>query len=177
MTVAEDTLFRRHYDRSQRAKLAPRGSYRMIDYLRNRLVDRSLDIRTLKVDGKPTQCIVRWVHPRLALGKMAEGVFGMDKIPVVALKGLRDDGTPREVTYRDCDKLILFTREVTRMQQEAAEKQWEQDEKDAKRPEEDFKAEVLLNANPKFYYSIANENRRRILSGEVQGYGNSGEGE
>jgi hypothetical protein len=174
MTPQLDDLFQRHYTRARRAKIARRAPWHMVEYLRYKLVDDRLDIRELKVDGKPFMCIIRWVHPIKALGRVAVGVMGLDYIPVIVKKIARDDGLPREVTYRDIDEMILLTHELTRMAIEAQQRKDEADEREVNQMERDYKDEVLLNASPKFYQSIANENARRIESGEVQGYGTSG---
>lgn len=174
MKLVDETLFQNHYTRAKLCKLADRGPYRMVDYLRNRLSDNNLDIRRLKVNHKPHWCVVRWSHPVHVMGKIARGVTGLDRLPAVVFHAERDDGSPRDITYRDLEMLVLITKERTRKAAEEQERQWASEEREICKVEDDFKSEVLLSANPKSYMSIASENARRIESGEVQGYGTSG---
>ena len=87
---------------------------------------------------------------------------------------MRDDGMPREVTDRDIRSFVQITREHARLQWEEAERQWAQDEKEVNTLENDYRSEVCGHNSGKVYMGLANENARRIESGEVQGYGTSG---
>lgn len=175
MTEAQDKLLQGQYTRARLMAEAPQPSFSLVKYLRHRLDDPHMDIRRRRFhDGRVYSCFIRWVPPRVALGKLGMHI-GMMRLPTI-VSVIRDErGWPREPTYRDVDNLALITHESTRMALEAAEKAHDKSEQDAKNIDQDFKREVRGHHSHKGYLAIANENRRRIASGEVEGYGWSGE--
>jgi hypothetical protein len=105
---AED-MCQRYYNLASRYKEAQQAPGEKIRFLRSRLRDDALDIRKFNEAGKPFWTIIRWVHPATVLGKLVEGpnIYGLDKIPVVVQRVMRDDGEPRELTERDLMNLAL----------------------------------------------------------------------
>lgn len=156
----DDNAIRSHYVRARLLKEAAQASRRMIAYLRHKLNDdKALDIRQRKINGKRYWCIIRWVHPKLALGALAKGVYNLLELPVIVLKIATDDDEPRDVTYRDLDHVVRIEKDLWQRQVDAFVDEFKQNEKDTKTIGREYAHEVKAAYPPKSYLAAAYMNQ------------------
>lgn len=77
-----DPIFRRYYSVAKLAEFQQRAPEWMVNYLREHLYDKQLDILKRKINGQMYWCIVRFSHPLEVFGEFAKRAGGLPKLPV-----------------------------------------------------------------------------------------------
>lgn len=164
-------IFQNFYNLANRVKACERAPAQYIHAARQKFIDPTIDIRRMTYNDKPYWTMIRWLHPKQVLGKLADSSerFGLDHLPQIVMRFMRDDGMPRDITERDIQTLIRIPENAAEQMKKGVAKEHNDAMKLAHDCEANHIAEMLprVEHRPTSYGTgwMVEENERRIKAG------------